>query len=768
MRTSFRHRIILVLLAVLTVIQLLTALFVLNATQNASRQQQIQRLKVGINVFSDMLANRNLQLNQSLLLLSADFGFKRAVATKEQETISSVLSNHGKRINANAAILLSPQGKLLSSSLSGLTEDDVNDLFIQHNNAENNFVILNFNHASYQFVFQPVKAPTLIAWVGMGFLLDEKVAKQAKAMTGIDISFINSTSQRIEIVSTLPRALSEQLAQASVNFTDTTLAVQDNYPENYLSQVIQLDLKSESQWVVLHQSNQRWQASYQQLRNNMLMIFALTSILAFIVAMWVTSGLTKPIDALVHFAKKVGQGENPSKIEGAPAELQTLADTLSTMRNNIEQREQDLLYQSEHDSLTGLLNRFAAETKISQQIIGLTGTLLLIDIKHFRQVNDIIGFANGDQLLVSFAERLSRLALDVTLLARLDGDAFLLLLADEIEKAELAHHLYGVVMPFNVAGSKITLAIRAGIVQLNGLYLHTDTLFRHVEIALNHACNQGEDAYVYQEGDDAKYQRELSLVRDLPLALTQGQLHLVYQPKVNIQKNTCYAAEALIRWQHPELGFIPPDEFIKLAENSGNISMISEWVIAEAIAQASAWHQQGLDITVAINLSAHDLMDDTLPMRLAEQMNTINLPTYTLAIEVTEGAVMTDTETTIHVLNQFEAKGFHIAIDDFGTGHSSLAYLKLLPVNEVKIDRSFIKDIHQNATDHMIVDTSIKLIKGLHLSVVAEGVETPLGIDILQKMGCDIIQGYVYSKPIKAVEFQAWVTNFNHKADQSA
>jgi diguanylate cyclase (GGDEF)-like protein len=761
MRNSFRHRLILVFLVVLTVVQLLTAVFVLNATQNASRQQQIQRLSVGINVFSDILANRSEQLNQSLSLLSADFGFKRAVATKEQETISSVLSNHGKRINANAAILLSPQGQLLSSSLTGLSADDVARLFTKHKSEDNDFVMLNVNHANYQFVFQPVKAPTLIAWVGMGFLLDENVAQQAKAMTGIDVSFINSTSIPVEIISTLAPELIQHLSDIPFRFADATLPPQEHYPDNYLSQAIQLDPQSDEQWVVLHQSNQRWQLNYQQLRNNMLLIFAFTSLLAFIVAMWVTNGLTKPIDALVNFAKKVGQGENPTKIYGAPAELQALADTLSTMRSNIEQREQDFLYQSEHDPLTGLFNRFAAEKHIKHKIIGLTGTLLLIDIKHFRQVNDIIGFANGDQLLVSFSERLSRLSIDVSLVARLDGDAFLLLLQQPANKAEISQYLHGVVMPFDVAGSKITLSIRTGIVQLNGLYQHIDTLFRHLEIALNHACVQADDSYVYQEGDDDKYQRELSLVRDLPQALIQGQLHLVYQPKVNIQLNTCHAVEALIRWQHPDLGFVPPDEFILLAENSGNISIISEWVMAEAIRQAHIWHQQGLAISVAINLSAHDLMDESLPARLAQQLHDVNLPINAIAIEVTEGAVMTDTETTIKVLNQFKQHGFHIAIDDFGTGHSSLAYLKMLPVNEVKIDRSFIKDIHHNATDHMIVETSIKLIKGLALSVVAEGVETPLGIDILKQMDCDIIQGYVFSKPVKAAELQVWVSEFN-------
>jgi diguanylate cyclase (GGDEF)-like protein len=750
-----------VLLLLLVILQLSTAVFVLGVTESDSRQQQMQGLKVGVNVFSEILASRSLQLKQSLSLLSADFGFKQAVATKEQDTISSVLANHGKRINANAAILLSPQGELLSSSLPGLTTDEIINLFSQYNRDQDEFAVLNADHASYQFVFQPVKAPTIIAWVGMGFLLDKKVAQQAKSLTGIDVSFISTTDNHTEIVSTLASDIVQSLYDSPINLVRATVNAEPHYPDGYLSQAVKLDPLSVNQWAILHQSEQRWQDNYQQLRNSMLLIFLFTLVLVFLFAMWVTNGLSKPIDALVNFAKKVGQGQNPTKIEGAPAELQTLADTLSEMRSNIEQREQDLVYQSEHDSLTGLYNRFAAEKYLQSQIVDHQGTLLIVDIKKFRQVNDIVGVANADLLLVEFSQRLQQLTTETALLARLDGDAFILLLTSALNEADIAFQLHGLSMPFDVEGSKISLTITVGVVQLNGFYQHTDTLLRHAEIALNYASLQGDAIRVYQEGDDEKYQRELTIVKDLPQAIEQHQLHLVYQPKVDIKSNRCHAAEALIRWQHPKLGFIPPDEFIELAENSGNISIISEWVISQAVEQTRVWYQQGLDIKIAINLSAHDLMDNTLPDRISSQMERCQLPIHKLALEVTEGAMMTDTEASIAVLNQFKAKGFHISIDDFGTGHSSLAYLKFLPVSEVKIDRSFIKDIHTSATDKMIVDTSIKLIKGLGLSVVAEGVESKEGIDILRNLDCDIVQGYVYSKPLKADEFLLWLTHFN-------
>ncbi|AZG34208.1 MULTISPECIES: putative bifunctional diguanylate cyclase/phosphodiesterase [Shewanella] len=763
MPTSFRNRLIIAFLFILTLTQLTTAVFVLSATQRDYRQQQTQNLKIGSNVFVDMLSNRSEQLNQSLSLLSADFDFKRAVATGEQDTISSVLSNHGRRINADAAILLSPQGKLLSSSLQGLTKFNVDELFALTKNRSTTFDIVNYDHSSYQFVLQPVKAPTLIAWVGMGFSMDKNLADQAKAITGIDSSFINQSAGRINIVSTLPEAQQQDVLTRISQLAKTVDEVSDDILSGYLSTTIALDNNSGHQLALLHLSNAKWQQNYDALRNNMLIVFAITCLLAFMIAAWFAGGLTKPIYALVNFARKVGQGEDPRPIEVAPAELQVLANTLSIMRKNIESRENDLVYQSQHDNLTGLYNRVAAKQQLSLLLSKMHGSLVMIDIKNFRHLNNIIGFANADDLLVLFASRLESLSPNAQLISRLDGDSFLLLFQPSIPLEKLDNYLRQLTNPFAIQGSKISVNVRVGIVDLSSDYDSNDidTLIRHAEIALNQARVESLGIATYQQGEDERYLRELMIIRDLPIALTQGQLHLVFQPKVDIQTNHCHSAETLIRWHHPELGFIPPDEFIRLAENSGNISMISDWVLTTTIKQLALWQQQGISLTVAINLSAHDLTNPQLPLDIEQLLISNNLPITALSIEITEGAVMKDAQTVIAVLQQFRNIGLAIAIDDFGTGHSSLAYLKLLPVNEVKIDRSFIKDIHTDATDLMIVDTSIRLIKGLNLSVVAEGVESVEGINILRELNCDIIQGYVYSKPLKADDFIVWFQQFN-------
>lgn len=761
MLNSFRVRLILAFLGVLTLVQLATGFSVLTETQRDNFLQQQKSLDVGANVFLEVLANRGAQLSQSLSVLSADFAFKRAIATQEQETIVSVLSNHGARIGADAVVLFSPSGDLLSSSLSRLSPTDVKGLFDMTSNQSTALTILNVNHASYQFVMQPVKAPTLIAWVGMGFLLDKSVAQQAKAITGIEVSFINQEKGLIEIDSTLDDE--EQLnLREHVNSLPTLLTTPSEHaPENYLSSAIKLSESNGSQWAVLHQSSEKWLLRYAHQRNKLLLIFALTLALAIAIAIWLSGSLSRPVYQLVNYARNIGQGRKTETIQGAPAELQLLATSLSNMRDDIKAREQDLVHRSQHDVLTGLLNRFAIKQYLNEQAHTLTGSIVLLDIKHFRHINDIIGFANADALLVMFAQRLSLLVPAADKLARLDGDSFLLYYAKKLHTEHLLKSLDVLETSFSIQGSNISLTVRAGLLHIDGNDI--DVLMRRAEIALNHASLQNLRVVSYHEGDDEKYQRELKLISHLPDALNQQQLYLVYQPKVDLRSGLCTGAEALIRWQHPELGFIPPDEFIQLAENSGNIDIVSQWVLTQAIAQLVDWRQQDKLITLSINLSAQDLTDLQLPNHIAALMDEHQLPHNCLCIEVTEGTVMKDPQVVIQVLQRFRALGLSVAIDDFGTGHSSLAYLKLLPTDEVKIDRSFIKDIQSNPQDRMIVDTSIRLIHGLGFTVVAEGVEDPEGVEILRQLDCDIIQGYVYSKPLKAQDFDRWFDDFHQQ-----
>jgi EAL domain-containing protein (putative c-di-GMP-specific phosphodiesterase class I) len=312
----------------------------------------------------------------------------------------------------------------------------------------------------------------------------------------------------------------------------------------------------------------------------------------------------------------------------------------------------------------------------------------------------------------------------------------------------------------------MNLTLALALYELESAAVSANDALRRADIAMVHAKIRHDHVAVYQTGQDESHQRELTILRDLPLSLKSGQMFVVYQPKVSLSQQLCQSSEALIRWQHPELGFIPPDEFIRLAEHSGLIGLVTDWMIEQVMAQLALWQQQQIQMKVAINLSANDLLNPELPAQMAERLQHFQLPATTLALEVTEGAVMQDPAQVINVLTKLRDMGIELAIDDFGTGQSSLAYLKQLPVHEVKIDRAFIKDIEHNQNDELIVQATTQLAHGLGLRVTAEGLENLAGLAKLQQHGVDTVQGYYFSKPLPAAAFEQWLQEFVLQRDR--
>lgn len=320
---------------------------------------------------------------------------------------------------------------------------------------------------------------------------------------------------------------------------------------------------------------------------------------------------------------------------------------------------------------------------------------------------------------------------------------------------------------FDISGSKVCLQVCMGVLFFtNKEELTVNGIMRRVDISVDEAKQSENGIAIYEEGQDESHRRTLSIIGDLPDSLSTNQLFVVYQPKVNIQQRHCFAAEALIRWIHPTLGFISPAEFIPLLERSGNIQLVTKWVIEEVCKQLSQWQKQDMKVQIAINLSALDLIDLELPAFIRSIMEKYQVEAKQLAFEVTESSVMKDTKTVIHVLNALKKMGFKLSIDDFGTGQSSLAYLRDLPVDEVKIDRSFVHDIDTNESNALIVNTTIQLSHSFGFSVTAEGMENIGGLSILEDYGCETIQGYYFSKPLKPDEFLNWQSSFSYSYDE--
>ena len=761
---SLRSKLVVIFVLVLSLFALASGFATLNSMKRDSQSQARQILTVANKVLLQALENRATQLGDSVRLLAADFAFRRAVATAEQETIASVLQNHGARINASITLLLSPTGGLLVSSEAALTEVDVAPIFSRTRTNSSSSVadIISLNGRPYQLVLAPVRAPALIAWVGMGFPLDNALAENIKRITALDISFVTQTDNVSRLtVSTLDQAHQQALPPLLPQLIARADTAMINAEEDYISVALPMDSQQQL-WAIQHLPNQRWLASYQQFRQQLLLVFGAALILAIMLAVVFSRSITRPLNILSQFASRIGQGQaDVAPVIHSSDEVALLSRTLSKMLQDIRQREQQLLFNAEHDSLTNCYNRTAAERLLQPWLSLQNGCLLQVNIQQFNNINDVLGFANGDLLLQQLAKRLSSLSPAPEFSARLGADEFLLLYPDHLSFNQVQQLRLQLLDGYLLQRSVINLKLRAGAFNFDAGNVSVNDALRRVNIALENARHSPQGIAFYQQGQDESHQRELTLIHDLPFALKSSQFYVVFQPKVSLSQQQCFGAEALIRWQHPELGFIAPDQFIALAEHAGCIGLITDWMLEQVVAQTALWWQQGQQLQIAVNLSVFDLLNPDLTDNISRLLNQHQLPASALALEVTESAIMHDADTVIAQLHQLRALGISLAIDDFGTGQSSLAYLKQLPVHEVKIDRAFVKEIEHNNNDALIVRATTQLAHSLGFNVTAEGLENAAGLALLQQSGCDKVQGYYFAKPLQAAQFAEWLQQFS-------
>lgn len=767
---SFRSQLIAMLVISLTMIQLISGTAILDTIKRDSLDQAIKRIDVAKKVFQRTIDNRSKHLSVGVTLLASDFGFKTAVATHDDATIRSSLENNAKRVGADFGILLSSEGVSINSTFDMVYGSDFTELINNNRRRRNINGFIEVNHKPYQLVLVPVKAPNIIAWVGMAFQMGNELAKDIKGITGLDVSFssIEANTQNEHLHDNHITTLNLDNVDSILN-SFITNGVDENSTifsddKNYLTSAVALNIKDH--WAFLHLPYNSWIQNINEVTNRLIIIFSIILSLSILLSWFSARHLLKPIQILVAKAKRIGRGEHV-EIQAQAGEFGVLSKTLSGMQTRIEKREEELSFQASHDSLTGLKNRNAVEEFLSLKLDTSQGGVLLINIRHFKDINNMMGFESGDILLCEFAQRINTLVTNDDMVARLAGDEFLIVFNSQFDELTLLKIHSVLQTEFIILDSKICLQICMGALFFaHQKDLTVNGIMRRVDISADEAKQSENGIAIYEQGQDESHRRTLSIIRDLPLSLSQNQLFLVYQPKVNIQDRRCYSAEALIRWIHPTLGFISPAEFIPLLERSGNIQLVTKWVIEEVCKQQSRWQIQDMDIQVAINLSAMDLIDVGLTDFINSMMDKYHIQPKQLAFEVTESAVMKDTNTVIHVLNALKKIGFKLSIDDFGTGQSSLAYLRDLPVDEVKIDRSFVHDIETNDSNALIVNTTIQLSHSFGFSVTAEGMENIGGLGILENFGCETIQGYYFSKPLKPDEFLNWQSSFSYSSDQ--
>jgi diguanylate cyclase len=516
------------------------------------------------------------------------------------------------------------------------------------------------------------------------------------------------------------------------------------------------------------------QQSFSALENELILIGMLSLTVSALGAMILARSAMRPVVRLTDAVRRVEQGDYLGEVSvHGNDELGDLATAINDMQRGISNREQEIAYQAFHDGLTSLPNRASLQERLERAIerakdAGQTLAVLMLDIDRFKEINDTMGHAIGDLVLVEMAKRLQANLRVGDTVTRFGGDEFVVLIesVESNDVPRIADSLcHSVTAAVRVQAMDLFLDVSVGVAIYPEHGHFAEDLLRRADIAMYDAKHARCGLKIYETGRDALHLHRLSLVNDLRRAIPHEELVLHYQPKATLGSRHINHVEALLRWQHPRHGLIPPDDFIPLAEQSGIIRQLTKWVMREVIRQCAQWAEQGLDVGVALNLSAMDLGSGDLPDILSNYLAEYGVSPDRLILEVTETAVMRDALYSLGVLNRLKACGVRLAIDDFGTGYSSLSHLKRLPVDELKIDRSFVVSMAHDSDDAVIVRSTIELAHNMGLTVVAEGVEDAHALAMLEGYRCDMVQGYLISRPLPAADIAQWLRMTNAAAE---
>ena len=495
------------------------------------------------------------------------------------------------------------------------------------------------------------------------------------------------------------------------------------------------------------------------------LIFAIIALFLFFIAAILLSMqwmIFTPIEKVtLALRSKAFNIERPNFESSKTLEVGRLIDAFIEMDKEVTHRQNALEHQAMHDHLTGLPNRFLLNQRIEYLLLDSEKrhapfVLFLMDLDFFKDINDTLGHAAGDSLLIEVTKRIQLLIGKSDTLARLGGDEFSIVLPDTKKKdaSKLANTVLAQMShPFEINGQKVNIGISIGIVSYPDDGQDIETLLQYADMAMYNA-KQKRIGYSFYESILNIYSKtRLDLIHDVAVALEENLFETYFQPKLNAISGDICGAEALLRWNHKELGFISPEKVVEAAERSGFIHKLTLRMLENAISQCSLWHRAGFKLTISVNLSVRDLSNEALTAEVKTLMDQYELEYSYLTLEITESGMMENLAISLEVLNKLNALGVKISIDDFGTGFSSLAYLKRLPVDELKIDKSFIIEMNENSDDKKIVSSTINLGHNLGLKVVAEGIETQKVLDLLQTMGCDQMQGYFIGKPMCSEAF---------------
>lgn len=762
-RRSLITRLVGLSLLLLLFVQLAGFFVVRDSIARNARMQIAREFDTGEKVWLRLLDQNAEKLRQSAALLAADYGFRSAVSSDDLDTISSALENHGERIGAAMTALLDT-GLRVRAVSADTPGTDLSALLASLAPAlaepSQGGRIVVMNGRPYQLVMVPMRAPLVVGWVLMGFPVGAPLAEEMQRLLNVQLvlQVRQADGSLTAPVSTLDPPALETLQGMKGEVRELEAG-----GATLLVRQIQLNVTGGEARVLLLRSMDDVVAPYRNLQILLAVITVGGVLLVALGSGLMARRLATPLRSLLVATQRLSRGDYSVPLDDVARqdEIGNLARSFDRMRVDIAAQQAEIRHLAYWDRLTGLPNRENFRESVQQSIARGSGELavLTLDLDRFKHVNDVLGYAFGDQLLKTVAGKLAEVLGEASgVVARLGGNEFALLLepGSPAQAAELAARVArSLEVPLAIAEQTVDLSAGIGIACWPADAQDVDTLLSRSEIAMYVAKRKLEGPLRYDPVYDSASTQTLSLLTELRRAVELGELRLFLQPKVSLADGVTHAAEALVRWEHPQRGLVPPMQFIPFAEQTGYIRQLTLWMFEEAARLLATPQAAGL--RVSVNLSTRDLLDLELSTRLGRMLQAHGVPAAAFCLEITESAIMDDPQRAEAMLNRLSEQGFKLSIDDFGTGYSSLAYLKRLPVDELKIDKSFVMGMETDADDAIIVRSTIDLAHNLGLSVVAEGVETAAILERLQALGCDEVQGYHISRPMPAPAFMEWL-----------
>ncbi|MBP8272005.1 MAG: EAL domain-containing protein [Sphaerotilus sp.] len=792
--SGLERRIVWPFLLLLLLVQGISLMLVNGAIGQSATRSIDNDLQTGQRVFTRLLEQRAERLSEAAALLASDFGFRSAVNSRDVATLGDALENHGRRIGASLVVYTDPAWRPVAAT--GLSVDRIAALLPVARLAAmaGPSGVVGSQHArltliegrAYQLVAVPVKAPRTVGWVLMGFVLDQSVLQQLAAITGLrgavllngpPIHTLLTTFVEAGNTLTAPKSAAgpcgRELRESGARWRSCEFVLDTGLSEGGAAPPLRL---------VLAHSVDEAVAPFERLQLTLLLL-TVVGVLVFAAGSAMTARrLSRPIRGLRRAAERLSRADydTPVRVPDGQVvgdELVELALAFESTRQAVQHREQTIGRLAYWDTLTGLPNRAqfvdALRGRLQADAAGMVApvAVMMLDLDRFKHVNDVLGHQLGDRLLCEVAQRLAGCCRGAEMvLARLSGDEFgLLLPSQSVEHArEVARALLAVLdLPMRLDDHTIDLSASLGLAFAPEHAADPETLLGLVEVAMYAAKRRQLGVLVYDTSMDTRSSASLSLLSELRQAIDQQELRLFVQPKVDLKTGRVLGGEALVRWLHPQRGLVPPMQFIPFAEQTGFIRQITIWMLEAGVQTLQDWQDAGLVMKLSINLSTRDLLDPELTDRVRQLLDRHRVSAARLCLEITESAIMDDPTRALQTLQKLHELGVHLSIDDFGTGYSSLAYLKRLPVDELKIDRSFVTNMERDLDDARIVQSTIGLAHNLGLTVVAEGVETDKAWALLARLGCDEGQGYGIGRPMPSDEFRAWVGRWRSPSEEA-